>query len=97
MPSIWEPWAVVREDLLSGLNLASDHQVRLPKFAIGVVPQQCTVCDGSELVVGLSGELPLDCGAVYVCLTIRVGDDVVIVVVVICVCTCASFAAPRVV
>ena len=82
VPSIWEPWAVVREDLLSGLNLASDHQVRLPKFAIGVVPQQCTVCGGSELVVGLSGELPVDCGAVYVCLTIRVGDDVVIVVVV---------------
>ena len=64
MPSIWEPWAVVREDLLSGLNLASDHQVRLPKFAIGVVPPQSTIRGGSGLVVGFSGELQLDCDAV---------------------------------
>jgi len=36
---VWEPWAVVRENLSSGLDLASDHQVRLPVFAIGIVNQ----------------------------------------------------------
>ena len=54
VPSVWEPWAVVCEDLLFALNLASDQQVRLPKFAIGVVPSQSTICGGSGLVVGFS-------------------------------------------
>ena len=69
VPGIWEPWAVVRENLSSGLDLESDYQVRLPVFAIGVVPPQCTIGDGSELVVGFGGVLQHDCRTVNMCLT----------------------------
>ena len=64
VPGIWEPWAVVREDLSSGLNLASDRQVRLPVFSIGIVPPQCTIGGGSGLVVGFGGVLQQDCRTV---------------------------------
>ena len=89
VPGIWEPWAVVRENLSSGLNLASDHQVRLPVFSIGIVPPQCTIGGGSGLVVGFGGVLQQDRRTVNMCLTIRICDNVVIVVVVICICTYA--------